>query len=227
MSCNKIQYICEHCGKKYESYNKKSKFCSLSCTTIYYNKKRKGYKDIRLKCEQCKTTYSRTKGEINKHRRRGFKHHFCSKECSAKYKKGDIRPQTSESRRRGYAEGRIKPPMKYRNGCFRKDLNMYFRSSWEANFARILNYLNKKWEYEPIVLSMAINGKTVTYIPDFYLPDEKRFVEIKGYWHNKYYKQKFETFSKINNIQLIDFEKYIELEKEYSDKIDWEGRRYA
>lgn len=35
------------------------------------------------------------------------------------------------------------------NGGFRKDLGMYFRSGWEANYARILNYENKIWEYEP------------------------------------------------------------------------------
>ncbi len=34
-----------------------------------------------------------------------------------------------------------------------------------------------------------------TYIPDFYIPKERKFVEVKGYWriHSK---KKFELFKK-------------------------------
>ena len=59
----------------------------------------------------------------------------------------------------------------------RKDLNdQFFRSSWEANYARYLNLLIKhgniaKWEYEP---------------------DEYEFVKIKR--GNRYYKPDFKVF---------------------------------
>ena len=33
-------------------------------------------------------------------------------------------------------------------GGIRTDLNAYFRSTWEANYARILNYESIEWKYE-------------------------------------------------------------------------------
>lgn len=51
----------------------------------------------------------------------------------------------------------------------REDLNQHFRSTWEANFARILNYLDIDWEYE----KYRIFFEDCSYLPDFYLPWEK------------------------------------------------------
>jgi len=58
----------------------------------------------------------------------------------------------------------------------RKDLNQFFRSTWEANFARILNHLKIKWEYE----MHRIFLETCSYLPDFYLPELNLFIEVKG-----------------------------------------------
>ena len=67
-----------------------------------------------------------------------------------------------------------------KNG-FRKDLNQAFRSSWEANFARILNFENIQYEYEQQIFDINLNGITKKYIPDFYIGNNI-FIEIKGRW---------------------------------------------
>lgn len=68
----------------------------------------------------------------------------------------------------------------------RKDLNnQYFRSSWEANYARYLNFLISKgeilsWEYEAhtFVFHEVARG-TVSYLPDFKVITKEGKIE----WH--------------------------------------------
>jgi hypothetical protein len=51
----------------------------------------------------------------------------------------------------------------------------------EAEFARILDYYGIRWQYEPTTfpLEWDENGQvTVAFSPDFYLPDEDRYVEL-------------------------------------------------
>lgn len=62
----------------------------------------------------------------------------------------------------------------------------FVRSTWEANFARILNYLGIKYKYEPI----RINTPYGSYTPDFYIPNRKYFVEVKGAELNNKQKRK-------------------------------------
>lgn len=75
-------------------------------------------------------------------------------------------------------------------GGKREDLGMYFRSSWEANWARYLNFQKKHgaivdWEYEPETFEFEdIKRGSRYYTPDFkvYNPDGSvEFHEIKGY----------------------------------------------
>jgi hypothetical protein len=107
------------------------------------------------------------------------------------------------------------------NGGFRKDLQHYVRSNWEANFARILNYNNVKYEYEKHFFVFP-NGST--YTPDFLIDDT--FFEIKGYWTNVA-KQKFELM-KIHyphiNVTIIDGVAYESLAKIYRKNVEWEGK---
>lgn len=51
----------------------------------------------------------------------------------------------------------------------------------EEEFARILDYYGIRWQYEPktFPLEWDKNGDvTVAFSPDFYLPDEDRYVEL-------------------------------------------------
>lgn len=107
------------------------------------------------------------------------------------------------------------------NGYFREDLDCYFRSNWEANFARICNFEGMKWEYEPETFTLK-SGKT--YTPDFKVEDT--YFEIKGRWLGDS-KEKFENFILENaecKINLVDGKIYKQLRSKYKHLITWEGK---
>lgn len=64
----------------------------------------------------------------------------------------------------------VKPiPMTYRG--------TRFRSTLEADWAATLESLDMHWQYEPVAVS--IDGDT-QYLPDFYLPTQRVWAEVKG-----------------------------------------------
>lgn len=104
---------------------------------------------------------------------------------------------------------------------------MEFRSSWEANFARVLNHLGIPWKYEPH--RFWLTGK-LSYLPDFELlgpnPWNVKWVEIKGLW-NKDDKKRIKLFVQLNpseTIHVICKKEYRELGKQYKSLIkNWES----
>jgi hypothetical protein len=107
----------------------------------------------------------------------------------------------------------------------REDLNnQFFRSTWEANFARILEYEHKSYEFEKYRFTIKMNNQDYTYLPDFKVDDI--FYEIKGFWYDDA-KLKVEAFKQqYPNIKLIiiDFDKYNELKLKYKSLIkNWEN----
>jgi len=65
------------------------------------------------------------------------------------------------------------------------------RSSWEMAYAKYLDKLGIKWLYE----SKTFDLGDCTYTPDFYLPEQNKYIEIKGWWRNND-KRKFKLFIK-------------------------------
>lgn len=59
--------------------------------------------------------------------------------------------------------------------CSYKGIKM--RSKFETEIAFMLDKLNIIWEYEPILFKLS-NG--IFYKPDFYLPELKMWIEVKG-----------------------------------------------
>jgi hypothetical protein len=106
-------------------------------------------------------------------------------------------------------------------GGLREDLNMYFRSSWEANFARYLNFYNRLWEYETDTFELT-NG--MSYTPDFKIGN-CHYVEIKG-WMTEKAKEKLSLFKEeypYVRIDLLTRNEYRELYSHYSTLIEeWE-----
>ncbi|MDD5145274.1 MAG: hypothetical protein PHF44_00245 [Candidatus Pacebacteria bacterium] len=107
----------------------------------------------------------------------------------------------------------------------RQDINgkIYFYSRWEANVARLYNYLGIKWLYQPKTFDLG----SQSYTPDFYLPKEKAYIEVKNFlW--KYSKIRDEKFRKIYpdiKLKLILKAEYSKLENKYSKLIrNWEYR---
>ncbi len=221
----RILKTCKNCKGAFVCFiniEKIRKFCSPSCASKYNNRKRKGYRDVEVNCAYCDKEFSLILCEFNK--RKG--NIFCSRQHASKFFKGTKRPKTSKSLIKAYKNGLLIANLsRYAKDGFREDIGIYVRSTWEANFARILNYLDIKWEYEPKAFSLIIDGKETTYHPDFYLIDFDKWVEVKGYWR-KDAKLKYDKFSENHNISLVDTDKYKKLAKRLQDKIIWEGKRY-
>jgi hypothetical protein len=111
---------------------------------------------------------------------------------------------------------------------YREDLKQGFRSTWEANIARILNYKNIKYEYESEYIQLDLSNEKVnitpTYIPDFIL-DDGSIIEVKGFWDSrskakmKLVKEQYPD----RKILVIDCDLYTCINKKYSSIIDtWE-----
>jgi len=134
----------------------------------------------------------------------------------------ETRRKMSESRKRLFA---THPDRVYTNanGGKRTDLNnIYFRSNWEANYARILNNLQIDWQYEASSFLLS-NGKY--YIPDFKL-SENKYVELKGWWDNDS-KEKIKLFlAEYPSVELeiINEDSYKSLRNLFKTKINWEGK---
>ena len=143
------------------------------------------------------------------------KHAIAMKAIETKIK-NNISPQTTSN-----SYSRTK-------GGIRKDLGIYFRSSWEANIARILDYENIEWKYE--YKRFYFDDKSdgiLSYQPDFYLPQFHKWIEVKG-WMDEKSKIRLNRFSieypdQNKNLILIDEHFYHDLQKEFKDIITyWE-----
>jgi hypothetical protein len=110
----------------------------------------------------------------------------------------------------------------FKGAYYRNDLDKYFRSRWEANFVRLLNFFNIKWEYESKKCRIKTNYGIL--ILDFYLPEFDMYIEVKGFLHEKC-KLKL-SWLKDNldiEVKIIDEEVYKALKDTYSSQIkNWE-----
>ena len=105
----------------------------------------------------------------------------------------------------------------------RKDISktIYFYSRWEANIARLLNYLGIKWIFQ----SRTFNLNSQNYTPDFYLPEYNTYIEVKNFlWkYSKIRDKKFRRLYPNINLILLLKKDYLELENKYSHLIkNWE-----
>jgi len=129
-------------------------------------------------CVQCKKRFA-----ISKYRDNIGKGKFCSPACKYEYR--SLNPDSFKK----------KYKFTYTNGGV-----VMMRSSWEVKFAVFLEKLGIEFEYEKhsIVTSYG------RYYPDFYIPYDKSFAEVKGYF-TRIAKCKYEeAISKGWVIQLFD-----------------------
>lgn len=123
-------------------------------------------------------------------------------------------------------------------GGYREDLgDPYFRSSWEANYARYLNLLWKmkiieKWEYEPETFwFLSIKRGVRSYRPDFlvhYMGEAKPvYVEVKG-WMDPKSKTKIARFKKYypqHRLEVVGQKEYNGIKAKWRSSIPlWEGK---
>lgn len=172
-------------------------------------------------------THDHPRGMLGKHHSKEF-----SEKMSSRVKREweNMTPDKLEVRRLNAASTRIangtlnpnancsNPYSRTKSGK-RTDLNnVFFRSSWEANMARYYNYVGIRWMFEPKTFIFSdIKRGCVSYTPDFYLPDENRWVEVKGWMDEKSATKlkRFEKFYPIeySRLELITRKEYREFEK--------------
>jgi hypothetical protein len=112
--------------------------------------------------------------------------------------------------------------------------NIYFRSRWERNWARYLNFLIEHgeisgWEYEPKIFWFEnIKRGTRSYTPDFKvwnLDGSYVWHEVKG-WMDQKSKTKIRRFSKYypeEILEIVDKKRYKTVENQLSGIIPrWE-----
>lgn len=160
-------------------------------------------------CERMSTAHI----ELAKNMTYEEKHEIAMKAVSTKLKNGGFNTTSNAySRCRGGVRG---------------DLNQYFRSAWEANIARILNYHNIEWKYEPkrFFFNEIIDG-VASYQPDFYLPTLDKWIEVKGWMDEKskirlklFFEQYPEEYSKLF---IIDEKFYNKIKINYCSLENWE-----
>jgi DNA polymerase III alpha subunit len=110
---------------------------------------------------------------------------------------------------------------------YREDIKHYVRSSWEADYARVLNFIGEKYEYEPHTFELTRqDGSTITYTPDFYLVEKDMYVEIKGYMR-ELDAEKIRLVVEQYGIELdvIAESEFAELQMAYKDLVNWECPR--
>ena len=141
---------CEVCSIEFKAKRGKT-YCSRAC----YLKKNKRER-VDLKCEYCGVDYQKPIGRETK---------YCGKDCQNK----------------AQSSGLHEIPSNGRMG-FRYDLpnNYFFKSSLEADYARWCEATNKSYIYEHKTFTVQYDGRDKQYTPDFYHPDEDRYVELKA-----------------------------------------------
>jgi hypothetical protein len=135
----------------------------------------------------------------------------------------ESREKMTNSIKLGWKNGRKPPLNNTPKGGFREDIGHYVRCKWEANFCRILKYLNKDYEYESMSFTVIENDIEYTYIPDIRIKNTDIFIEIKGrqigIQKYKLFKEQYKNYF----LGFIDLQKYNILKKKYKNIIpNWE-----
>lgn len=112
---------------------------------------------------------------------------------------------------------------------------IYFRSAWEANYARILQHYKEdkrilEWEFEPQVFWFTkIKRGVRSYLPDFRitkLDGTQEYHEVKGYMdaRSKTKIKRMKIYHPTVLLEIIDGKKYRGLTSEWKSVIgsDWE-----
>ena len=170
-----------------------------------------GMKDGRLnKCKECGVLFKIPRAWAK--RGGGI---FCSKKC---------------------ANMAYRPPfgVKRWRGGKRDDLGgMFFRSSWEANYARYLNFLVEKneisgWEYEKDTFDFPVKRGSKYYTPDFKVfktDGSHEYHEVKG-WMDSKSKTKIKRMGRYypnETLIIIGKKEYREIEKIFKGMLEnWE-----
>lgn len=234
--------VCKNCGDVFGINWKgsKRKYCSTECSNRAMDTR------VVVNCQICDSEFRKRPRAIEEGLGK-----YCSNECRHEAKRNKIKRTcetcgeefytiASEIKRRGgrycsincfFLSGSFLGHGHARGGK-REDLdNIYFRSSWEANYARILNLfiemgIVESWEFEPQIFDIGNDN----YIPDFMVVTKdgvEQFHEVKGYLSETGKRKLCKMKNKYPEIslQLISEPIYKSLERKYAQDIEyWEHK---
>jgi predicted nucleic acid-binding Zn ribbon protein len=227
---SRVELVCVMCGTVFDRSHGGEKYCSEPCRLEGDRKRRrsgvgsggttKGLHLVpRQTCEICGAAFYVPPARLIRGHGR-----FCSRECHGTFvgTHPELFPQTKS--RRG-------------NGGKREDLDgLYVRSSWEANWARYLNWLQRlgevsSWQFEPETFEFPVKRGARFYTPDFRVvrPDGSvEYHEVKG-WMDQKSATKLKRMEKYHphvKIILIDKETYRQVAVKVGGMIPyWERTR--
>lgn len=177
ISATIVTLTCSGCGVQWELprsvAKNKRKWCSQACK-VAFNAKR-----TNCKCITCgKDFYTKEANETRRRRKPGVGS-FCSNHCKHKYMSSSAMTISGKYRGKHGAVGGRRPDLD----------NRYFRSRWEANYARYLNWLVEqgqivRWEYEPDTFEFPVKRGNRLYTPDFKVFNNDgtfEYHEVKGW----------------------------------------------
>jgi len=220
---------CLNCGALVKSCQSVAQmFCNLQCFGEYNRRHgeltgannpnwRGGRTKQSMVCAHCGAQFQ---GRVDSGR--GSASRYCSKEC---FYRGDF------ARTAPRWQGKFGRA----HGGRRDDLGgIYFRSRWEANYARYLNLLLKMkairaWAYESKTFEFPVRRGTRFYTPDFcveHLDGSVEYHEIKGYMHQKGATalKRMSRYHPAEKIVLIDAGAYRRLARKWRSAVDsWES----
>lgn len=108
----------------------------------------------------------------------------------------------------------------------REDLPHFTRSSWEANISRLYRWKGTPYEYEPKTFYFeGVRRGAIHYTPDFYLPNEGVYIEVKGQMTSvdRTKLKRMKKFYPHITVVVLGKEEYEELEKTYGHQVpNWE-----
>lgn len=226
--------LCSQCGKSWVVTTRKAqrKYCSKKCSVDASRKREE------RTCKWCGAVFVVVvkSGRV-----------CCSWECGNAVRVAGMRkwravPENDEQVRAASSKwhrekGPATPMYSNRKDGRREDLDdRYFRSAWEANIARYLNWLQDqgqiaKWEYEPDTFWFdKIRRGTRSYRPDFKIWDteegEPYYWEVKGYDYARGQTARKRMAKYYPNVRVIviDEAAYKEIRKWKGLFPGWEGR---
>lgn len=150
---------------------------------------------------------------------------FCGKHCSGTFNwnngksgwkhissKGskrsiEFKAKVSSTKRRLYAEGKIKIPSPRSRWFVIKGQKV--QGTWVRNLALKFEEWGIKWEKLQVNrfrIPYEINGVIRSYTPDFYLKDYDVYLEVKGYWWGKDEDKMDAVLSQHPNLRLFIIE---------------------
>ncbi len=219
----RVNHVCEHCGSAFSgTAYQLGRFCSKNCTIKHIAKSGNENPNWRggkaVACANCgKTTWRQPSWtcEIA----------YCSLEC---FKVGEFATRKAKRWNKG------KWGLTSARSGKRADLeDRFFRSSWEANYARYLNFLVSaksiwKWEYEIQTFEFkGIKRGTRFYTPDFKVYEKDgsyAWHEVKG-WMNPKSKTQLSRMSRYHpdeKVIVIDSKAYRAIAKQFKTLPNWE-----